>query len=129
MRRRITKAGRGRAMSNRKDVSLKLNKSGLSADGRQRWVVAVRFANDSHLKASNTEYVAIEIDDVKGRMYFISSNNSEGFKLCVNNKNSKTKNISFSIDDIREWEAHEGVYDMLHDDAERLYYIDFAKKI
>ena len=115
-------------MINRKEVSLRINKSGLNADGSQRWVVAVRFANESYKKASNTNYVAIEIDDELQRMYFLSSNNEEGYKLTCNKPESNIRNLSFAIDDAEEWKMHEGTYDLLIDSLEHIYYIDFAKR-
>lgn len=128
MRRRITKANKGRSMINRKEVSLRINKSGLNSDGSQRYCVAIRFANESYKKASNTDYVAIEIDDELQRMYFLSSNNEEGYKLSKNRNASNIKNVTFAIDNVEEWKIHEGTYDLLIDNAEHIYYIDFAKK-
>lgn len=128
MRRKITKALKGRATTNRKEVALRINRSGLSAKGLPRYVLAVRFTDESYKKASRTEYVGVEIDDELSRMYFVSSNNIEGYKLSASGKTSKYKSISFSIDDLDEWSDKVGDYDLLKDNNEQLYYIDFAKR-
>lgn len=128
MRRKITKALKGRATTNRKEVALRINRSGLSAKGLPRYVLAVRFTDESYKKASRTEYVGVEIDDELSRMYFTSSNNIEGYKLSASGKTSKYKSISFSIEDLDEWADKVGDYDLLKDNSEQLYYIDFAKR-
>lgn len=128
MRRKITKALKGRATTNRKEVALRINRSGLSAKGLPRYVLAVRFTDESYKKASRTEYVGVEIDDELSRMYFVSSNNIEGYKLSASGKTSKYKSISFSIEDLDEWADKVGDYDLLKDNNEQLYYIDFAKR-
>lgn len=128
MRRRIVKQRTGKSARNRKEVALKINKSGLSADGTQRYVLAVRFTNESYKKASNSDYVAVEIDDELKRMYFVTSDNEYGYKLTTSGKGSTYKSISFTIDDVNEWVDLVGDYDLLKDNNELLYYIDFAKK-
>lgn len=128
MRRKITKALKGRATTNRKEVALRINRSGLNAKGLPRYVLAVRFTDESYKKASRTEYVGVEIDDELSRMYFTSSNNIEGYKLSASGKTSKYKSISFSIEDLDEWADKVGDYDLLKDNNEQLYYIDFAKR-
>lgn len=128
MRRKITKALKGRATTNRKEVALRINRSGLSAKGLPRYVLAVRFTDESYKKASRTEYVGVEIDDELSRMYFVSSDNIEGYKLSASGKSSKYKSISFSIDNVDEWSDKVGDYDLLKDNNEQLYYIEFAKR-
>ena len=128
MRRKITKALKGRATTNRKEVALRINRSGLSAKGLPRYVLAVRFTDESYKKASRTEYVGVEIDDELSRMYFVSSDNIEGYKLSASGKSSKYKSISFSIDSVDEWSDKVGDYDLLKDNNEQLYYIEFAKR-
>ena len=128
MRRKITKALKGRATTNRKEVALRINRSGLSAKGLPRYVLAVRFTDESYKKASRTEYVGVEIDDELSRMYFVSSDNIEGYKLSASGKSSKYKSISFSIDNVDEWSDKVGDYDLLKDNNEQLYYIEFEKR-
>ena len=91
----ITKTNKGRGAIGRKEVALRINKSGLSADGEQRYVVAIRFTEDAHKKATSTGYIKLGVDDEYNRFYFFTAKQSEGFKLTASGSNSKFKNISF----------------------------------
>lgn len=124
MRRRIIKNKCGRRSVDRKEVALRINKSGLSANGEQRYVVAVRFTADSYKKASNTGYVTVEVDDDLNRVYFAPSTSDEGYKLTCSTKNGTWKCITFTDDNIKWWREIEGDYNLLKDVAENLYYID-----
>lgn len=127
MRRRITKNGTGRSTNGRKEVAVSICKSGLSADGRQRYVLSIRFADGAYKKASGSGYVAVEIDDELGRMYFVESNRAEGFKLVKTNDKTSVQYFSFTIKNREEWEGACGEYDLLFDTNERIYYIEFDK--
>ena len=127
MRHRIAKANVGRSTINRKDVALRINKSGLSADGNQRYVVAIRFTDNAYKKASKSEYVVLEIDDEFNRLYFITAEQDEGYKLTASGKNAKFKSITFAVNHIDDWEALVGDYDMKKDINYNTYYIDLAK--
>lgn len=126
MRRKIIKSGHGIRTEQGKEVLLRINKSGLNAKGEQRYVIALRFTSDSYKKASNTEFVSVEMDDDLNRMYFLSSDSKEGFKLSGND--GKAKSISFTINNEEEWLDKVGDYILLKDVDEGLYYIDFGKK-
>ena len=126
MRTRISKNYVGRGTAGRKEVSLRINKSGLSADGKQRFVVAVRFTADAAKKASGSGYVAVEIDDETNRLYFVTASPSDGYKLIVSSKNGSAKSITFAVGCIDEWEALVGEYDLKKDVSDNSYYIDIA---
>ncbi len=128
MRKRITKQSSGRRITdNMKEVSLSVNKAGLNNDGSQRWAVSIRFANESYKKVSSTGYVVPEIDDEMGRMYFVESNEQEGFKLSnhSNGSDSVNKHFTFTIYDKEEWDGKANNYSLLRDVNEQLYYIEF----
>lgn len=128
MRKRIVKGtGGGRGSVNRKEVALRTNKAGLNADGSQRWSIAVRFTADSFKKASDTGFVAVEIDDELKRLYFVPASSKEGYKLTGSSKGNTFKNITFSVKNVEEWEEYEGDYDLLKDVKENLYYIDLRE--
>ena len=128
MRRRITRQANGkRATSNMKEVSLSVNKAGLNTDGSQRYSVVIRFANESYKKVSSTGYVVPEIDDEMGGMYFVESNEKEGFKLSnhSNGSDNVNKHFVFTIYNKEEWDNKVNDYNLLRDVSEQLYYIEF----
>ncbi len=127
MRHRITKINTGRSAINRKEVALRINKSGLSADGEQRFVVAIRFTENAQKKASSSGYIVVEVDDELNRLYFITSKQNEGYKLTASGKNAKFKSITFAVNHIDDWRALVGDYDMKKDTNDNTYYIDLAK--
>lgn len=128
MREKIKKNNAGRGAVGRKEVALRINKSGLSADGTQRYVIAVRFTDESYKKASNTEYVLPEIDFDESRLYFVAATREEGYKLTNSSKSGTYKSITFSVNNIAKWKGFVGDYDLLKDRNSGDYYIDFSKK-
>lgn len=124
MRHKITKIDTGRARLNKKEASIRINKSGLSADGQQRYVVAIRFTEDGQKKASSNGYVAMETDDELNRLYFMTAKQSDGYKLSASGKNAKSKSITFAVRHIEDWKAILGDYDMKKDAKDGTYYID-----
>ena len=118
---RITKHNSGANTDGRKEVLVSTIKAGLSASGEQRWALSIRFANESHKKASDTGYVAVEIDDDLGRIYLLPADKTEGFKLV---KTGKMASISFTIKHKDEWGFICGEHDLLYDKDERAYYIE-----
>lgn len=127
MRERITKIKTGMNNTGRKEVRVKINKSGLNAGGEQRWVLAVRFANDSFKKITDNGYAAVEIDRDLKRMYFVKAEPDEGFKF-TGSGSERGKSITFTIRDVEEWRIMEGCYFLLKDMEEGLYYIDYSGK-
>ena len=127
MRHKIVKANIGRSASNRKEVALRINKSGLSANGEQRFVVAVRFTENAAKKASGSGYVALELDDDLNRLYFITASQSDGYKLTGSGRATKFKCISFTASNVDEWRDLVGGYDMKKDTTDNSYYIDLEK--
>ncbi len=124
MRIRITKNSVGKSSLNRKEVALRINKSGLSADGKQRYSLAIRFAGESYKKASSSDFVALELDNEENKLFFITANQADGFKLSSSSKNSSWKYIAITIDNVDEWKNRVGDYDLKKDKTENCYYID-----
>ena len=127
MRERINKKKTGGNNAGRREVRIKINKSGLLATGKQRYALAVRFADGSYKKVTNNGYIAVEIDRDLHRIYFVQAEPDEGFKL-TGTKNENNKSITFSIYSRNEWEETEGCYFLLKDHEEGLYYIDYSNK-
>ena len=127
MRERISKGATGGNNTGRKEVRLKINKSGLNAKGEQRFTMAARFADESYKKVSSNGYAAVEIDRELNRIYFVQADPDEGFKF-TGAKSDKNKSITFTIQNIDEWKEVEGCYFLLKDVAEGFYYIDYSKK-
>ena len=104
-----------------KDVTLKVERSGLTANGAQRYVVTFRFYNSSEKKITNTGYAAADIDREVRRVYFVEADASEGWKM-IGDRNVRT--LSFTVTDKEEWAAYEGEYNLLKDSSTGEYYID-----
>lgn len=124
MRKRISKGTTGRNNTGRKEVRLGVNRAGRTADGSQRYSLVIRFTEDAWKKATDTEYVAVDNDEDLKRLYFVSGNSDEGFKLTGP---GKVKSISFAIQDKTEWEKAKGCYFLLKDSESGDYYIDYSK--
>lgn len=128
MRRRIIKNNVGKSTVGRKEVAIRINKSGLSASGKQRYTVAARFTADSAKKASKNGYVAVEIDDETRRLYFVTASKEEGYKLTASTRNGANTAITFTVDDIEEWRKYVGDYDFKKDVSDGTYYIDLPNE-
>lgn len=122
-RERLIKASVGRGM-NRKEVALRVNKAGLNAAGKQRWAIAFRFADDSYKKASDSEWVTVEIDKDEKKLFFVTGNSKTGYKLCGN---ANVKTITINVFDIDFWNELVGDYNLRKDIKSGDYYIDFSE--
>ena len=127
MRERINKKTDGRNNPERKEVRVSINKSGLNAAGEQRYVLAIRFADESYKKVSDNGYIVIEIDKDLNRLYFLPAGPDEGFKL-TGTKAQKARSISFTIYNCDDWTKMEGCYFLLKDPKEGIYYIDYSEE-
>lgn len=128
MRRRIIKNNVGKSTIGRKEVAIRINKSGLSAIGKQRYAVAARFTEESAKKASQNGYVAVEIDDETMRLYFVTASKEEGYKLTASTRKGANTSITFTVDNIEEWRRYVGDYDLHKDVSDGTYYIDLPNK-
>ena len=107
-----------------KEVMLSINAAGKNADGSDRSSIRIRFTKDACKKASSTGFVVVEIDEERGRLYFLDGTAASGYTLTGK---GEVKTITITIHDNKYWEPYLGEYDMLNDVSEKLYYIDFAK--
>ena len=127
MRERISKKTTGGNNIGRKEVRVKINKSGLSANGNQRYSLAIRFADGSHKKITSKGYVAVEIDKDIRRIYLVSADPDDGFKL-TGKDSEQVKSITFTIYDPEDWRSIEGCYYLLKDPVDGSYYIDYSEE-
>ena len=118
MRERIKKGTRGHYSNGEKEVHL-------SIQGKQIVQVAIRFADQSWKKVSNTGFVAIETDWDEKRLYFVPDSKSEGFKLSGE---KSVRTISFTTHEKPKWERYIGDYNLLKDSMSGDYYIDLIEK-
>lgn len=125
MRERITKGSTGRNNSGRKEVRIRINRSGKDDSGVQRYSIAARFADESYKKITDKDYVVLEVDWELNRIYFLPGEPDEGFKLTGT---GKTKSITFTRNDIERWDEIQGCYFLLKDPKEKSYYIDYSSK-
>lgn len=126
MRYRISKKSTGRGTINRKEVALRVNKAGLLADGEQRYSVAMRFTEEAQKKATSSGFVILEVDTDFNRLYFITANEKDGYKLTASDENAKVKSFSFTPSSIDSWRPLIGDYEMKKDVNDNTYYIDLA---
>ena len=112
------------------DVAIRLNKNGLDAAGNRKYSVVFRFSEGAFKKiVTNTEYAVYAVDRPQGRVYFAESDAMNGFKLVHSNKNNETRHIQNNTEDTDFWSGHVGDYSLLFDREEKLYYLDFSKKL
>lgn len=123
MREKIRKGSAGGNNLGRKEVRIKINRSGKNAKGEQRYSVAVRFADESYKKITDKSYIAPDIDRELNRIYFLPAEPDEGFKLTGT---GRTKSITFTRHDHNQWEETQGCYFLLKDPKEGTYYIDYS---
>ena len=124
-RKRLSKGNGGRPSAIKgKEVMLSINAAGKNADGSDRSSIRIRFTKDACKKASSTGFVIVEIDEERGRLYFLDGTSASGYTLTGK---GDAKTITITIHDNGYWEPFLGEYDMLNDVSEKLYYIDFAK--
>lgn len=126
MRYRISKKSAGRGAINRKEVALRINKSGLLAGGEQRYSVVMRFTEEAQKKATSSGFVILEVDTDFNRLYFITANEKDGYKLTASDENAKVKSFSFTPISIDSWRPLIGDYEMKKDVNDNTYYIDLA---
>lgn len=108
-----------------KEVKLKIRKAGLAADGEQRWQMIFSFYNGAERKVSSTNHAAIDVDLEESRVYFVETNDKEGWKF-TGSKN--VRELSLTIYDSDVWKAYEGEYNLLKDVSSSDYYIDLVAK-
>lgn len=115
-----------------KEVTIRLNRSGVYSNGVKRYSVAFRFYENSHKKICvNDEYMVYAIDESSERIYFKESNAIEGYKVCNTNYRNNaitSKTVCVAVSDTDFWNGCIGDYDLLYDRNERLYYIGYGKK-
>lgn len=116
MRQRIEKGVRGHYSYGDKEVRL-------SIQGKQIVQVAIRFANQSWEKVSNTDFVALDIDWDMKQLFFVPANKDDGYKLS----GEKTvRTAAFTVHDAEAWRPFIGDYVLLKDQASGDYYIDLT---
>lgn len=114
-----------RTIAAKKDVRLSTRSNGLGADGTQRWAVVFAFYNESEKKVTSTSYIAFDTDFDANRVYFVGSDEKEGWKLIGD---KSVREISPTIRDRDEWDRFAGEYNLLKDTASNDYYIDLVRR-
>jgi len=112
------------------DVAIRLNRNGLNAAGNPKYSTVFRFSANSVKKiVTNTQYAVYAVDKQRGRVYFAESDAVTGFKLVCPSKGSECRHIQSHANDYEFWGDHVGDYNLLFDRDEKLYYLDFSKKL
>lgn len=104
-----------------KEVKLKLRKAGLSADGEQRWQAVFSFYDGAEKKISSTGYAAVDTDWDENRIYFVETDEKEGWKLIGS---KAVRELALTIYEYGTWKCLESEYNLLKDTATGDYYID-----
>jgi len=114
-----------------KEVAIRLNLSGAHASGEKRHNVAFRFYDGCHKKiCADSEYMVYAVDELSNRIYFKEANAIEGYKvgnICNSAMSSKT--VCVAVNNTDFWNNCVGDYNLLYDRNEKLYYIDYSKKV
>ena len=108
-----------------KDVKLKVRKAGLTANSVQRWQLIFGLYDGANIKITTTGYAAIDVDWEESRVYFIETNENDGWKLVDGKSVSE---LSLTIYDHDTWSHYEGQYTLLKDKTSGDYYIDLVRK-
>jgi hypothetical protein len=110
------------------DVSCKLNKSGRTTDGKQRYSIAFRFSDDAERRImQGRDRITFAVTE--DRVYFKSCE-TDGFSLnrTINGKKVRPY-FRADAQEPMYWLIHQGEYDLNYDPEERLCYIDLRRKI
>ena len=110
-----------------KEVRIGIDESGKTANGEQRFSLALRFYEGAHKKITDGNYMITGLNKELHRIYFASASSVEGYKLS-SPKGSKAKIVKFTIDNREDYEEAKGCYYLLKDVDEGLYYIDYSNK-
>lgn len=124
MRQNLRKS-KQRVVAGDKETKLKGRKAGLTADGEQRWQAVFSFYEGSERKITSTGYAAVDVDWEENRVYFVETDEKEGWKL-VGDKS--VKELALTVYDSEIWKACEGDYNLLKDNSSGDYYIDVVRK-
>ena len=108
-----------------KDVRLKLRKSGLTADGEQRWQLVFSFYDNANMKITATGYAAVDVDWEESRAFFVETESNEGWKL---QDGKSVSELSLTVYNHDVWRSYEGEYVLLKDKVSGDYYIDLVNK-
>lgn len=93
----------------------------LTVRGRR---VVFGFYNKAEKKISSTNFVAVDVDFEESRVYFVETDETEGWKLTAGN----VRELSLTVHDADVWKGYEGHYNLLKDRASGDYYIDLVNK-
>lgn len=108
-----------------KEVRLTVRRAGVNVDGEQRWQMIFGFYNGAEKKISSTNFAAVDVDFEENRIYFVETDDKEGWKLA-GSKN--VRELSLTIYDADVWRGYEGEYNLLKDRVSGDYYIDLVNK-
>ena len=106
----------------KRDVRIKVNKSGTDDDGGIRYAIKFYFYDEAYKKVTTGEYVAVYPYEEEKRIYFTSADKTDGYKLSGKTKNSKV--LSVTCHDKEKWDKIAGDYNLLKDRENNVYYID-----
>lgn len=110
------------------DVTIRLNKGSMLANGGNREAVVFRFYNDAWRKIVNKgEHMVFAYDEKDNRIYYKEASAIDGYKLVRNGKSNITS-VTKTISNREWWIPHIGDYVLSYDKEEKLYYIDLNKK-
>ena len=112
------------------EVTVRWNKSGMNANSETRFNAAIRFYQRSEKKiTADGEYIRYTPDTEWKRIYFAEGDSIKGYKLS-SVKSGYYKCATFAPKDGEEdmWKAAIGDYYLMYDRELECYYIDLGKK-
>ena len=116
-----------------KEVTIRLNASGALTNGERRYCVAFRFYKGAEKKVcTDGLYMTYADDNENCRIYFKETDAINGWKITDTNRGSVTTSKTVTVvaynEDLKHWGSLVGDYDLLFDQREKLYYVDYSKK-
>ena len=82
------------------------------------------FYGDIHKKITDHDYIQIGVDLEQNRIYFQGGTSVNGYKLTSTGNVVNIRSTNYFVEKLA---AYVGVYDLLFDEDQKLYYIQLVK--
>lgn len=89
-------------------------------------IVQVYFHSNAIKKITNGEYVVFGIDPEQHRVYFQAGTSVNGYKLQHSRSVNGGSYIKSKTCRVADFKDYIGVYDLLYDEDQKLYYVQLA---
>ena len=109
-----------------KTVRISVQKAGKKDDGSQRVRASIFFYNGAARVISDSGYILMKYSVNDNRLYFEDSPKSaDSYKISKSAKDRMLSECISTSSKLLDWDMIEGVYKLVYDYDEQLYYIQF----